>query len=147
MGTLLEEVLRLEAGDPGPIDLAEAREGAGDDRRQTQGGPRGTNGSLSPTMPLRDPAAFEACVAWMVKAYGLQDRWPACWSRHPGLVEELRGLWKWHLALRTELSVNPNAICSWHDAFWRTSGRALDPITRRCLSGHRDVQVVDVQRR
>jgi hypothetical protein len=91
------------------------------------------------------PAGFVRWVAWLVDAYALADRWPLCWYRHPGLVAELRGLWKWYQALNTELAVNPSAISSWHDALWRTTGRALQPVTQRCLAEHRDTGHVDLQ--
>ncbi len=63
----------------------------------------------------RDLTALAWWVAWLINAYDLSERWPACWYRHEGLVEMLRALRRWHLALRKELASDPKAATAWHE--------------------------------
>ncbi len=77
-------------------------------------------------------------VTWVVNAYHLQDRWPACWYQHEGLVELLRALRRWHAALTTELIGDAPAATLWHEAMYRTVDRTMLAVTQRCLTSHRE---------
>ncbi len=77
-------------------------------------------------------------VTWVVNGYDLQDRWPACWYRHEGLVELLRALRRWHAALTTELLGDATAATIWHEALFRTVDRTMLAVTQRCLTSHRE---------
>lgn len=81
-------------------------------------------------------------VTWLVNAYDLQDRWPACWYRHEGLVEVLRALRRWHAALTTELIGDAPAATLWHEALHRTVDCTMLAVTQRCLTSHRETSVL-----
>ena len=83
------------------------------------------------------PATLESWVVWLVNAYDLVDRWPACWREHEVLVEIVRGLLRWHGSLTGTLSGDPTAATDWHDALFRAIDRNLLPVTQRCLTAHR----------
>lgn len=85
----------------------------------------------------RDLAALAWWVTWLVNAYDLSERWPACWYRHEGLVATLRALRRWHRALGNELAADPKAATDWHDALARTVDGNIAPVTQRCLTTHR----------
>ncbi len=80
--------------------------------------------------------AFGEWVLWLVETYALWEVWPACWFRHPGIVEELTALWAWHLALDTDAGGDGAGAVGWHAALWRFMDRSLPVVTRRCLSSH-----------
>jgi hypothetical protein len=92
-------------------------------------------GTQSRRQELGELAAW---VTWIVNAYDLQDRWPACWYRHEGLVELLRALRRWHAALTTELIGDAPAATLWHEALYRTVDRTMVAVTQRCLTSHRE---------
>jgi hypothetical protein len=79
-----------------------------------------------------------AWATWVVNAYDLQDRWPACWYQHEGLVELLGALRRWHVALTTELIGDAPAATLWHEALYRTVDRTMLAVTQRCLTSHRE---------
>ena len=91
----------------------------------------------------REAVNLARWVTWLVNAYDLSERWPACWLQHEGLVEILRALRRWHAALTTELAADPRAVTGWHDALFRTVDRNMIPVTQRCLTSHRKGAVFD----
>ncbi len=93
--------------------------------------------ALPPVDRQRDFLALALWVHWLINAYDLSERWPACWFRHEGLVEILRALRRWHMALSAELAGDPKAASDWHDALSRTVDRNMLAVTQRCLTAHR----------
>ena len=93
--------------------------------------------------PPTDTAALVAWVRWLVSAYDLAEGWPACWDRHPGLVANLSGLRRWHIALTTQVDTNPAAVSSWHDALYRCNERWVRHAASRCLASHREARPLD----
>ena len=83
-------------------------------------------------------AALQEWVAWLVRTYELELAFPACWARHPGIVEELRALAEWHTALYGDLADDPRAHTSWHEAFGRFRLRALPGVLNRCVARHHE---------
>ena len=83
-------------------------------------------------------AALHEWVAWLVRTYELELAFPACWARHPGIVEELRALAEWHTALYADLADDPRAHSSWHEAFSRFRLRALPGVLNRCVARHHE---------
>ena len=83
-------------------------------------------------------AALQEWVAWLVRTYELELAFPACWARHPGIVEELRALAEWHTALYGDLADDPRAHTSWHEAFGRFRVRALPGVLNRCVARHHE---------
>jgi hypothetical protein len=79
-------------------------------------------------------------VGWLRGRYPLARQIPACWWRHPELVEELTALWLAWREAYTERSVPATASMDWHD-------RWLPGLLRRigaggwnlaCEGGHKD---------
>jgi len=91
-----------------------------------------------------DGTLLTAWVRWLVHAYDLGEGWPLCWHRHAGLVAQLVALRRWHLALRAELSDDPTAATSWHDALYRMHEHWTRPVAQGCLATHRDAPLIDV---
>jgi hypothetical protein len=54
-------------------------------------------------------------VGWLRGRYPLARQVPACWWRHPELVEELTALWLAWQEAYTESSVPATACMDWHD--------------------------------
>jgi hypothetical protein len=86
----------------------------------------------------REAMGLGEWVIWLVRTYELHVTFPMCWHRHPGLVEELRGLAEWHRAVYNELAEDPRALTTWHEALGRLQLRALPPVMNRCASRHHD---------
>ena len=98
-------------------------------------------------------------VSWFVSRYHLAGRVPACWYRHPGLVDELKGLWYEHQEVTNPLvaevagpfpgevkaedpKVSARLYRGWHEARCRwTQGPLADAAGyRECLARNRHVE-------
>jgi hypothetical protein len=97
-------------------------------------------------------------VRWFVARYHLAGRVPACWYRHPGLVDELKGLWYHHrlvfdpprpfagsaalAGLMKPGGVVANDYTDWHEVRWRwTIGPLAEAAGyRECLAKNRHVE-------
>lgn len=95
---------------------------------------------MTPGEQLAAWAALRAWVTWLCDRYELtaEDRLPACWARHPGLVEELWALRAW----RTEIysGTQPaagQAARYWHAELERVLHAAATRYAAGCRAGHR----------
>ena len=98
-------------------------------------------------------------VSWFVARYHLAGRVPACWYRHPGLVDELKALWYQHQEVTRPLvpegpadfpgevkaeepKVAARQYREWHDGRWRwTVGPLADARGyRECLARNQHVE-------
>jgi hypothetical protein len=83
----------------------------------------------------KDWAALVDWVDRLIRDYSLLGDYtvPACWPAHPGVVEELAGLWRsWTRALINDQlakKTGGNDLTAWHD-------RWLWPTLRRMKAGH-----------
>src|SRR5487761_1233725 len=98
-------------------------------------------------------------LRWFVSRYHLAGRVPACWYRHPGLVDELKGLWYHHqqvsdpprlpadsepfagLTKPDDAAVLDSDYEEWHEVRWRWMiGPLADAAGyRECLAKNRHV--------
>ncbi|MEV6524970.1 hypothetical protein AB0M43_23735 [Longispora sp. NPDC051575] len=82
-------------------------------------------------------------AAWLVDRYFLQEQLPACWARHPALVDELGALaLAWHGAHADDADLS--APLRWHESFARARARwEIWVRPTRCLTGrHADPDTV-----
>ncbi|MFC0080954.1 hypothetical protein ACFFRE_02120 [Aciditerrimonas ferrireducens] len=72
-----------------------------------------------PTEQPALPSGLEPWVAWYVQAYEAWDTIPACWARHPAMIQELHAAMQLRLAIDTEtagdLLATARGIAEWHD--------------------------------
>jgi hypothetical protein len=64
-----------------------------------------------------------AWVDWLVTTYRLERWWSEEWYRHRGVVEEVKGLRGFHLAVAGEPERGPGYV-DWHEALWSFAARA-----------------------
>ncbi|MEV6925537.1 hypothetical protein AB0M46_13705 [Dactylosporangium sp. NPDC051485] len=104
--------------------------------------PAAVPGSLS-WADLDRPAASTLWVwlirwmQWLIRRYPVMQDIPACWARHPALVEELTALAAaWHAAYAP--NSQPQEPLRWHEAFARARVRLRewDDHTRCRHTGH-----------
>ena len=78
------------------------------------------------------------------------DHIPPCWPAHPGVVEELAGLWRaWITAVVTDEAAEDGAVdvTAWHDRWlWPCLRRLRDTMysTTECRTAHQHVPSVVV---
>ena len=81
-------------------------------------------------------------VIWLHDQYELskEERLPLCWTRHPGLIEELRSLKAWREATYDTPDTRSAAHTarSWHGELRQTIAAATTFWARGCRAGHRD---------
>lgn len=83
---------------------------------------------------------LRAWVTWLIDHYELtvDDRLPRCWASHPGLVEELRALWKWRLEIYSGAQpAAGQAARYWHAELDRVLTLAGTRYAAGCRAGHR----------
>jgi hypothetical protein len=96
--------------------------------------------NMTPGQQMAEWSQLRAWVTWLIDRYELviEDRLPACWAQHPGLVEELRALRAW----RTEIydGSQPQAGQAaryWHAELERVLHAAATRYAAGCRAGHR----------
>lgn len=93
---------------------------------------------LSASQRQAEATALGEWVAWLVRTYDLEQSFPLCRQRHPGLVEELRGLRRWRGAVDAEFAADPRAATEWHEALAALQARALPAVVMRCGARHHE---------
>ena len=84
-------------------------------------------------------AALAGWVDWLVDRYGLTERVPGCWYRHPPLLEELSALRCAWLGAYESPAARPADGVYWHDALDRVLARLAEWDRCGCVRGvHRD---------
>ncbi|WP_433616770.1 hypothetical protein ACQP2P_15780 [Dactylosporangium sp. CA-139114] len=83
-------------------------------------------------------------VAWISDRYQLTEELPACWHRHPALVDELTALAaSWHVAY--DPRATGDAPLRWLEAFARARARIRDwDEPTRCRNGEHTDRRVDL---
>ena len=119
---------------------ASAAQAPGESAAQADAGTLTEWHEMTPGQQLTAWAALRAWVTWLCDRYELtvEDRLPACWAQHPGLVEELWALRAW----RTEIygGAQPSAGQAaryWHAELERVLHAATTRYAAGCRAGHR----------
>lgn len=89
-------------------------------------------------------ASLAGWVDWLVDRYGLSERIPGCWYRHPALLEELSALrCAWLGAYESPAARSTDGVY-WHDMLDRVLGRIAEWDRCGCVRGaHRDDVTVE----
>lgn len=76
---------------------------------------------------------------WLVERYGIAETLPACWYRHPPLLEELSALHAAWLGAYVDPNAAADAGIAWHDSLGRVLQRVHEWDRTGCAGGtHRD---------
>jgi hypothetical protein len=88
---------------------------------------------------LAEWAGLRAWVRWLHDRYELSadDRLPACWPAHPGLVEELYALKVWRKEIYTAPQPSGQAARYWHAELRQVLHAATSVYAAGCRTGHR----------
>jgi len=83
-------------------------------------------------------------VIWLHDRYelGVENRLPACWTRHPGLVEELFALKAWRHNIYAAPEPNGQAARYWHGELRQVLHAATTQYAAGCRAGHRDAPTI-----
>jgi hypothetical protein len=96
---------------------------------------------MTPIEQRMEWAALVNWVIWLHDQFELsrEERLPLCWTRHPGLVEELRSLKAWRETIydTPEAIGAPHTIRSWHGELRQTITAAMTFWAKGCRAGHR----------
>lgn len=94
------------------------------------------------TSTKRADAWIQLCewVAWLHDRYELsvEERLPACWPQHPGLIEELRALKAWREEIYRAAKPSGQAARYWHAEMRQTISAATTFYAAGCRAGHCD---------
>jgi hypothetical protein len=89
-------------------------------------------------------AALVDWVIWIHDLYELskEERLPLCWTRHPGLIEELRSLKAWRDTIydSPQSAAVAHTARSWHGELRQTIAAATTFWAPTCRAGHTDAE-------
>jgi hypothetical protein len=94
---------------------------------------------MSPGQQFAEWAALRAWVAWLHDRYELSadDKLPACWPAHPGLIEELYALKVWREEIYGASQLSGQAARYWHAELRQVIQAAATVYAVGCRTGHR----------
>jgi hypothetical protein len=84
-------------------------------------------------------ASLAGWVDWLIDRYGLTETIPACWYRHPAVLEELSALRCGWLGAFEDPTARAADGVTWHDMLERVMARIREWDRSGCAAGrHRD---------
>ncbi len=96
--------------------------------------------SLNTDQASQQWAVLTEFVDWLRERYGLTERIPQCWFRHPAQLEELSALrLAWAGTYQHATAAHPGDAVTWHDMLDRVVGRLQEWDRTGCADGpHRE---------